>query len=156
MDQALVAEIVAGEAYGSGYLVAPRLVLTAAHLVGGLRPHEQAQLRFLSGAAPRFGAAVSPGRRPAPDTALDAALLEICRARRRSTFDRFLSIRQILICHAGYHGIGRKAADGSSPLRAGVPARAELFEIGPPPVWPGKTSPSIASVDAAGRAALVW
>jgi tetratricopeptide (TPR) repeat protein len=80
MDQALVAEIGAGEAYGSGYLVAPRLVLTAAHVVAGLRPHEQAQVRFLSGAKVWRCRLVWPESGAGGETALDAALLEICDA----------------------------------------------------------------------------
>ncbi|MFF4795443.1 hypothetical protein ACFY2M_38290 [Streptomyces sp. NPDC001276] len=78
MDQALVAEIGAGEAYGSGYLVAPRLVLTAAHVVAGLQPHERAQVRFLSGAKAWRCRLAWPETGAGTDTALDAALLEIC------------------------------------------------------------------------------
>ncbi|WP_333761430.1 hypothetical protein [Streptomyces sp. IBSBF 2390] len=50
--------------------------------------------------------------------------------------DRFLSIRQILVYHAGYHGIGRKAAARPRSNGSGSSARATSASAGPLP-WSG-------------------
>ncbi len=73
MEQQQVVKV-HGALFGSGYLIAPRLVLTSAHLLGG--DHSASVPVSVPGSPERFAAAV----RWTGGAALDAALLEITAA----------------------------------------------------------------------------